>query len=92
MWEVFTAAPSGMPGDRVVTIAERSRPITCEKGMRVVERLAADASEAAWESSQWTHCWSKGDSNSPSHPEHQHSEGPPRLVPRTVPGFGVAPP
>ena len=27
-WEVFTAALSGMPGDRVVTIAERSRPIT----------------------------------------------------------------
>jgi hypothetical protein len=66
-WEVFTAAPSGMPGDRVVTIAERSRPITCEKGMRVVERLAADASEAAWESSQWTHCWSKADSNRWSH-------------------------
>ena len=38
-WEVFTAALSGMPGDRVVTIAERSRPITCEKGMRVIPDL-----------------------------------------------------
>jgi hypothetical protein len=32
-------APSGMPGDRVVMIAERSRPITCEKGMRVIPDL-----------------------------------------------------
>jgi putative intracellular protease/amidase len=39
-WEVFTAALSGMPGDRVVTIAERSRPITCEKGMRVIPDLS----------------------------------------------------
>jgi len=31
-WEVFTAALSGMPGDRVVTIAEQSRPIAGEKG------------------------------------------------------------
>jgi transcriptional regulator GlxA family with amidase domain len=38
-WEVFTALLSGMPGDRVVTIAERSRPITCEKGMRVIPDL-----------------------------------------------------
>jgi transcriptional regulator GlxA family with amidase domain len=38
-WEVFTAALSGMPGDRAVTIAERSRPITCEKGMRVIPDL-----------------------------------------------------
>jgi transcriptional regulator GlxA family with amidase domain len=29
-----------MPGDRVVTIAERSRPITCEKGMRVIPDLS----------------------------------------------------
>jgi putative intracellular protease/amidase len=35
-WEVFTAALSGMLSDRVVTIAERSRPITYEKGMRVI--------------------------------------------------------
>jgi hypothetical protein len=39
MGGVFTAAPSGMPGDRVVTIAGRSRPITCEKGMRVIPGL-----------------------------------------------------
>jgi putative intracellular protease/amidase len=38
-WEVFTASLSGMLGDRVVTIAERSRPITCEKGMRVIPDL-----------------------------------------------------
>ena len=38
-WEVFTAAVSGMPSDRVITIAERSRPITCEMGMRVIPDL-----------------------------------------------------
>ena len=31
-WEVFTAAVSGMPSDRVITIAERSRPITLRDG------------------------------------------------------------
>jgi putative intracellular protease/amidase len=39
LWEVFTAAVSGMPSDRVITIAERSRPITCEMGMRVIPDL-----------------------------------------------------
>ena len=34
--------------------------------------------------------WSKGDSNSPSHPERQRSEGR-HMVPRTAPGFGVSP-
>jgi putative intracellular protease/amidase len=38
-WEVFTASLGGVPGDRVVTIAERSRPITCKKGMRVIPDL-----------------------------------------------------
>src|SRR5215471_7999581 len=38
-WEVFTAAVSGMPSDRVITIAERSRPITCEMGVRVIPDL-----------------------------------------------------
>ena len=38
-WEVFTAAVSGMPSDRVITIGERSRPVTCEMGMRVIPDL-----------------------------------------------------
>jgi transcriptional regulator GlxA family with amidase domain len=38
-WEVFTAALGDLPGDRVVTIAEHSRPIACEKGMRVIPDL-----------------------------------------------------
>ena len=38
-WEVFTAALLGVPDDRVVAIAERSRPITCEKGLRVIPDL-----------------------------------------------------
>ena len=39
-WCVFTAALLGVPDDRVVTIAERSRPITCEKGLRVIPDLS----------------------------------------------------
>src|SRR5215469_237361 len=35
-WEVFTAAVSGMPSHRVITIAERRQPIICEMGMRVI--------------------------------------------------------
>ena len=39
-WDVFTAALLGTPDDRVVTIAERSRPLTCEKGLRVIPDLS----------------------------------------------------
>jgi transcriptional regulator GlxA family with amidase domain len=35
-WEVFTAAIEGMVGERVLTVAERARPILCEKGMRII--------------------------------------------------------
>jgi transcriptional regulator GlxA family with amidase domain len=35
-WQVFTAAVRGIPGDRVLTIAERREPIACEMGMRVI--------------------------------------------------------
>jgi putative intracellular protease/amidase len=35
-WEVFTAAIDGMAGERVLTVAERTGPILCEKGMRVI--------------------------------------------------------
>jgi transcriptional regulator GlxA family with amidase domain len=35
-WEVFTAAIEGMAGERVLTVAERTEPILCEKGMRVI--------------------------------------------------------
>jgi transcriptional regulator GlxA family with amidase domain len=35
-WEVFTAAVEGMPGERVVTVAERVAPVRCEKGLRVI--------------------------------------------------------
>lgn len=36
-WEVFTAAAQHLfPDDRVVTIAEASRPIRCAKGLRVL--------------------------------------------------------
>jgi transcriptional regulator GlxA family with amidase domain len=35
-WEVFTAAVEGMPGERVVTMAERLAPVRCEKGLRVI--------------------------------------------------------
>ncbi|HVN84129.1 MAG TPA: DJ-1/PfpI family protein [Candidatus Binatia bacterium] len=35
-WEVFTATASAFPGDRVVTIAQESRPIRCAKGLRVL--------------------------------------------------------
>jgi hypothetical protein len=37
--------------------------------------------------SQWTRRWSKGDSNSPSHPERERSEEL-HVGPRTAPGFG----
>jgi len=39
-WDVFTAALLGTPDDRVVTIAERSGPISCEKGLRVIPDLS----------------------------------------------------
>ena len=39
-WCVFTAALLDMPDDRVVTISEQSRPITCEKGLRVIPDLS----------------------------------------------------
>jgi len=39
-WDVFTAALPGTPDDRVVTIAERSGPISCEKGLRVIPDLS----------------------------------------------------
>ena len=35
-WEVLTVAAMFGEGDRVVTIAEESRPVRCAKGMRVV--------------------------------------------------------
>jgi transcriptional regulator GlxA family with amidase domain len=35
-WEVFTAAVDDVPGERVITIAERPEPVVCEKGMRVI--------------------------------------------------------
>jgi len=35
-WQVFTAAARGMPANRVLTVAERSQPIVCEMGMRVI--------------------------------------------------------
>ena len=35
-WEVLTAAVDGFPGNRVITIAEKSRPVICEKGMRII--------------------------------------------------------
>ena len=38
-WCVFTAALIGIPDNRVVTVAERSGPITCEKGLRVIPDL-----------------------------------------------------
>jgi len=43
-WEVFTATASAFPGDRVVTIAQESRPIRCAKGLRVLpDHSFADA-------------------------------------------------
>ena len=38
-WEVFKIAVGEMPGERVLTIAEQSRPVVCEKGMRVIPDL-----------------------------------------------------
>ncbi len=35
-WEVFTAAAKMRDDDRVVTIAERSAPVRCNKGLRVL--------------------------------------------------------
>lgn len=35
-WEVLTAAIEGIAGERVITVAERSSPVICEKGMRVI--------------------------------------------------------
>ncbi len=34
-WEVFTVAAGLNEGNRVVTIAEEARPVTCAKGLRV---------------------------------------------------------
>ena len=41
-WEVFTAAVDRISGERVMTVAERSRPIVCEKGMRVLADATYD--------------------------------------------------
>jgi transcriptional regulator GlxA family with amidase domain len=35
-WEVFTVAAGLNEGNRVVTIAEEARPVTCAKGLRVL--------------------------------------------------------
>lgn len=35
-WEVFTAACDQVSGTRVLTVAERTAPIRCEKGLRVI--------------------------------------------------------
>lgn len=35
-WEVFTAAVTGLPDARVVTVAERAEPIRCAKGLRIL--------------------------------------------------------
>jgi transcriptional regulator GlxA family with amidase domain len=42
-WEVFTVAAGLNEGNRVVTIAEEARPVTCAKGLRVLpdHRFAA---------------------------------------------------
>lgn len=43
-WEVLTAAAKQNGDDRVVTIAENARPITCAKGLRVLpDHVFADA-------------------------------------------------
>jgi transcriptional regulator GlxA family with amidase domain len=41
-WEVFAAAIEGMSGERVLTVAERTEPILCEKGMRVIPDCSYD--------------------------------------------------
>jgi len=35
-WEVLTSAVLGLPGARVVTIAERPEPVRCAKGLRLL--------------------------------------------------------
>jgi transcriptional regulator GlxA family with amidase domain len=35
-WQVFAAAVAGSPGERMLTVAERSAPVRCEMGMRVL--------------------------------------------------------
>jgi transcriptional regulator GlxA family with amidase domain len=45
-WEVFTAAVDGLPGERVLTVAERAGPIVCEKGMRVLPDCSYEAAPA----------------------------------------------
>ena len=35
-WEVMTKAVDGMPGERVLLVAEKAEPVVCEKGMRVL--------------------------------------------------------
>ena len=43
-WEVLTVAVDGLADERVMTIAERPRPVVCEKGMRVIpDATYADA-------------------------------------------------
>ncbi len=43
-WEVLTVAVDGRADERVMTIAERPRPVVCEKGMRVIpDTTYADA-------------------------------------------------
>jgi putative intracellular protease/amidase len=41
-WEVMTAAVNGLPGERVLTIAEKADPVVCEKGMRVLADTTYD--------------------------------------------------
>lgn len=43
-WEVLTAAVDGLPGERVITVAEISGPLQCEKGLWVLpDATFADA-------------------------------------------------
>ncbi len=41
-WEVMTAAVDGLPGERVLTVAEKADPVVCEKGMRVLADTTYD--------------------------------------------------
>ena len=41
-WEVMAAAVDGLPGERVLTVAEKADPVVCEKGMRVLADTTYD--------------------------------------------------
>jgi hypothetical protein len=72
------------------SLAALDRAIQVKDGNQFATHQSYDRAVPTKSGSQLTRWWSKGDSNSPSHPERQRSDGR-HMGPADRPGFGVAP-